>query len=116
MDIRVAVRNVDKSNCLHCTWHTHCLDTLNQATATVFNHLIHEFFDGFHTFFFNNFSKHFADHVAAGNTGFLIENPVFGRTNIALTFVQIVTQRGIVDTCFATADLNAITKTLDLAI
>lgn len=93
LHIRVVVRHVDKRHLAVLARQRHRLDARLQATAPFLDHLVGELFVGLQPFVLDHFLDQVADHVAAGDAGSLVENPVLRRAYRTLAFMQPVAQR-----------------------
>ncbi|MPM66283.1 hypothetical protein SDC9_113190 [bioreactor metagenome] len=93
----------------------HRLDAAEQAATAFLNHLEGELLVGLDAVGTDHVFHQLADHVAARDTGLLIENPVLGCAHRALRFMQPVAQRLVVHAGLAAGDHVAVAKALGLA-
>ena len=89
----------------------HGLDPVQEAAPAVLDALVGELLIGLQPLGLDHLLDQLSDHVAAGDAGPLVEDPVLGRAGRALAFVQPVAQRLVVDTGLSAGDLVAVAET-----
>jgi hypothetical protein len=104
------VRNVDKRDPAVDAGNGHRFDPGLQAAPAFFDDLVGEpgvILDSFRR---QHFFDQRAYHVAAGDPGALVENPILGGADIALALMQPVTQRRVVDAGLAAGYLQTVAE------
>src|SRR6185369_8943433 len=114
LDVLVLERHIDEGHLAIFAGQRHRLDPAHQAAAAFFDDFLRELLVGFETVGPDHFIDQFANHVAAGDAGLFVENPVFRRAHRTLRLMQPVAQRFVVHPGLAAGDHVAVAETLRL--
>jgi hypothetical protein len=109
------VGHVDEGHLAVLAGQGHGLDAAHQAAAAFLDDLVGELHVGIQAVGADHVLHQLADHVAAGDAGLLVEDPVLGGAYRALGFVQPVAQGLVVHAGLAAGDHVAVAEALGLA-
>ncbi len=115
LHVLVLVRHVDKGDLAVLAGQRHRLDTALQPPAAFFNDLIGELVIRFDAIGTDHLFDELADHVAAGDAGTLVEDPVLRCAHRTLGLMEPVAEGCIVGAGLAAGDHVAVPKALGLA-
>ena len=114
LHVLVLVRHVDESDLAVLARQRHRLDPAHQAATAFLDDFVGKLLVGLDAVGTDHFLDQLADHVAAGDTGLLVENPVLRRTHRTLRLVQPVAQRRVIHAGLAAGDHVAVAEALHL--
>ena len=95
--VLVRVRHVDEGHLAVDAWDGHRLEPRAQPAPALLDDLVGELLVGLEPVRLQHLLHQLPDHVAAGDAGALVEDPVLGGAHVALALVQPVAQRHVVD-------------------
>ncbi len=113
--VLMRIGHVDEADLSVLARNGHCSDAILESESAMLDRLIGELPVGIDTLLGDHLLNQLADHVAAGDTGALVEHPVARGAHHALALVQPVTEQRVVLSDLAAGDRVAVAEALDLA-